>query len=282
MYKRNGKIAETGRSSVYTGQSLKDGKTIVLKKIAYFGGGAQADASAKRSRQEIAILKKAQHKNIIALIDIISNDALLGSSKPTKSLYIVMEHCEQTLADIIPTVTRPLRNSILFQILDGLEYIHSLNILHRDIKPSNILISHGTVKIADFGISRECSGTMTQLQGTLAYMAIEILLGSTAYTRTVDLWSLGCLFWEMTTHQICFPGTGQLDQIAKIVCTLGVTPEEALLLSGLPYGGLVKTPRPASSTLAELTEEDAAILSVLLSYNPAKRALSPSLLSRLL
>ena len=90
---------------------------------------------------------------------------------------------------------------IVYQILKCLKYLHSADILHRDLKPANILLnSECNVKVADFGLARSLSSAhnetapvMTDYVATRWYRAPEILLGSTKYTKGVDMWSLGCI-----------------------------------------------------------------------------------------
>lgn len=91
----------------------------------------------------------------------------------------------------------------MIQILKGIIYLHSKNVIHRDIKGANILISDkGIVKLADFGLARifypgNKTYQYTNRVVTLWYRAPELLLGARNYSETVDVWSLGCVFAEM-------------------------------------------------------------------------------------
>lgn len=116
----------------------------------------------------------------------------------------------------------------MFQILQGLAFIHRHGFFHRDLKPENILCS-GTeiVKIADFGLVREIRSRppYTDYVSTRWYRAPEVLLHSTTYSSPIDLWALGCIAAEIYTYRPLFPGTTETDQLYKI-CALRGTPDE--------------------------------------------------------
>ena len=93
------------------------------------------------------------------------------------------------------------------EICLGLEEIHSKNLIHRDLKPDNIFLTkERQLKIGDFGISKKINNineyAKTQV-GTLSYMAPEIIKGE-FYNNKVDIWSLGCIIYELCTLDYCF------------------------------------------------------------------------------
>jgi serine/threonine protein kinase len=111
-----------------------------------------------------------------------------------------------------------------------MEYVHSHRIMHRDLKPSNILLNLGDepkVKLADFGLSRDvhtftCArARYTRCIQTLWYRAPEILLGIKRYDQPVDVWSLGCILYEIMTAEPLFAGTVSIDQLWKIFGKVG-------------------------------------------------------------
>lgn len=93
--------------------------------------------------------------------------------------------------------------SYMYQLLEGIAYCHVHRVLHRDLKPQNLLIDNrGHIKLADFGLARAFSipvRTYTHEVVTLWYRAPEILLGAKSYSTAVDVWSLGCIFFEMVS-----------------------------------------------------------------------------------
>ncbi|KAK9200647.1 hypothetical protein WN944_015845 [Citrus x changshan-huyou] len=122
-------------------------------------------------------------------------------------------------------------NYFLYQILRGLKYIHSANVLHRDLKPSNLLLNANCdLKICDFGLARVTSETdfMTEYVVTRWYRAPELLLNSSDYTAAIDVWSVGCIFMELMDRKPLFPGRDHVHQLRLLIELIG-TPSEAEL-----------------------------------------------------
>lgn len=107
----------------------------------------------------------------------------------------------------------------LYQLLRGLKYIHSANVLHRDLKPSNLLLNANCdLKICDFGLARTTSETdfMTEYVVTRWYRAPELLLNCSEYTAAIDVWSVGCILMEIIRREPLFPGKDYVQQLALI------------------------------------------------------------------
>lgn len=109
---------------------------------------------------------------------------------------------------------------IVYQVLKALKFMHSGELIHRDLKPSNILLnSLCHAKVADFGLARSVAyneeehqaPVLTEYVATRWYRAPEILLGSTKYTKAVDMWSVGCILGELIIGKAIFPGTSTLN-----------------------------------------------------------------------
>eukprot|EP00996_Jenningsia_fusiforme_P000453 NODE_1398_length_1552_cov_37.000000_g1259_i0.p1 GENE.NODE_1398_length_1552_cov_37.000000_g1259_i0~~NODE_1398_length_1552_cov_37.000000_g1259_i0.p1 ORF type:complete len:303 (-),score=40.96 NODE_1398_length_1552_cov_37.000000_g1259_i0:84-992(-) len=113
----------------------------------------------------------------------------------------------------------------------GWPFLHSRNIIHRDLKPSNILLNNrGIAKICDFGFVRQVrrhhESRYTPVVVTLWYRPPEILLGSQEHTFALDMWSAGCILFEMYTRTVLFHGKDDLTQLDQIYAMCGV-PDEA-------------------------------------------------------
>ena len=109
----------------------------------------------------------------------------------------------------------------MYQTLQALLHCHQRRIMHRDIKPSNLLIGEDekTIKLADFGLARSFGlplKTYTHEVVTLWYRAPEVLLGQNHYSTAVDIWSLGCLFYELGHNKALFYGESEIGTLFKI------------------------------------------------------------------
>ena len=111
-------------------------------------------------------------------------------------------------------------------------FCHQLKVLHRDIKPQNLLVSkEGVLKIADFGLARS-SGipvkNYTHEVVTLWYRAPDVLLGSTSYSTSIDIWSIGCIFAELVMMKPIFAGKNNEQQLNAIFKVLGTPSTDVL------------------------------------------------------
>merc|ERR1712217_512943 len=165
---------------------------------------------------------------------------------------------------------------------------HSAGLVHRDLKPSNILIdSQCRMKLADFGLARSVGengdiansgeNTMTDYVATRWYRAPEILLGSSRYTRGVDLWSLGCIFGELLTGKPTFPGSSTMNQLDRILELTNKpsledihamkSPFAATMLEALP----LTPPKPIYLIFLNASLEALDLLNGLLQFSPFRR-----------
>ncbi|KAJ3247094.1 hypothetical protein HDU77_008716, partial [Chytriomyces hyalinus] len=167
----------------------------------------------------------------------------------------------------------------MHQICKGLEYIHGKGIFHRDIKPENILVKDFNIKIADFGSCRGIHSKQpyTEYIATRWYRPPECLLCDGIYTFKMDIWSAGCVLYEVISKAPLFPGANELDQIHRIHNIMG-TPSPKLLKQML--GNRASSPKfqftPKEGTgiktlLPYVSQECLDIIHALLIYNPDDR-----------
>jgi len=118
----------------------------------------------------------------------------------------------------------------MYQVLKALEHSHKNGIFHRDIKPENILLLGEQVKLADFGSCRGIYSRppFTEYISTRWYRAPECLLTDGYYGYKMDIWGVGCVFFEMLSMFPLFPGNNELDQINKIHNIIGTPSQEIL------------------------------------------------------
>ncbi|KAH1097381.1 Mitogen-activated protein kinase NTF4 [Gossypium arboreum] len=200
---------------------------VALKKIA---NAFDNKIDAKRTLREIKLLRHMDHENVVAIRDIIPPP----QRECFNDVYIAYELMDTDLHQIIRSnqaLSEEHCQYFLYQILRGLKYIHSANVLHRDLKPSNLLLNANCdLKICDFGLARVTSESdfMTEYVVTRWYRPPELLLNSSDYTAAIDVWSVGCIFMELMDRKPLFPGRDHVHQLRLLMELIG-TPSEAEL-----------------------------------------------------
>ncbi|KAL5275232.1 CDK19 family protein [Megaselia abdita] len=191
----------------------KESREYALKQIE----GTGLSMSACR---EIALLRELKHKNVITLIRVFLSHTdrkvfLLFDFAEHDLWHIIKYHRAAKAAKRSVVVPKAMVKSLLYQILDGIHYLHSNWVLHRDLKPANILVmgegnERGRVKIADMGFARLFNAPLKPLADldpvvvTFWYRAPELLLGARHYTKAIDIWAIGCIFAELLTSEPIF------------------------------------------------------------------------------
>ncbi|WAQ84180.1 hypothetical protein PtA15_4A632 [Puccinia triticina] len=227
------------------------GAAVAIKKFKPDRDGEASYTGISQSAcREIMLNREIGHENLTALQEVMLQD---------KAIYLVFEYCEHDFLQIIhhhsqtrSAIPEPTLKALLFQLLNGLAYLHANWIVHRDLKPANILVTErGVVKIGDLGLARSFHSPIQSLYAsdkvvvTIWYRAPELLLGARHYSPAIDVWSVGCILGELLCLRPIFKGDEakpephhaskkaaasgvpfQKDQLAKIFDVLGTPSKE--------------------------------------------------------
>ncbi|PAA72202.1 hypothetical protein BOX15_Mlig010622g1, partial [Macrostomum lignano] len=207
-YSYNDKLNPIGAGSfskVYIGQGPHGRVAVKLVQWCSSGG---VNYGSLRELSTLKRLQRCQHPNVLKLLDVFVSEL-----NQTFCQHLVFELMDCDLRQLMRArgdrpLEVPLVASLGRQLLSGLAHLHRHRMLHRDIKPQNLLLdwSATVLKIADFNSSRLCSWErcLSRVATTLAYRAPEALL-SASYGTPADVWSTGCIFYEMLTGLWPFP-----------------------------------------------------------------------------
>ncbi|XP_024525121.1 mitogen-activated protein kinase kinase kinase 3 [Selaginella moellendorffii] len=196
---QKGKLIGNGTFGyVYVGfDSNNIGRMCAMKEVRIIGDNDQSKESAKQLGQEITLLSRLRHQNIVQYY---------GSEAVEDNLYIYLEYVSGGSIHKLLQDYGPFKESVIRrytrQILSGLSFLHSVETVHRDIKGANILVdTNGVVKLGDFGMAKHITAQSFPLscKGSPYWMAPEILKSTHGYDLSVDIWSLGCTVIEMAT-----------------------------------------------------------------------------------
>lgn len=172
--------------------------------------------------REVGLLRRLKHRNIMGLVEVFYND-------DKGKIYMILEFCCAVLKDMLeesPQKKFPSWQAHFYfvQLVDGLEYLHSQQIIHKDIKPGNLLLdTAGVLKIADFGVAEVLGrfapdDTCRTSQGTPAFQPPEIANGLEAFSGVkVDVWSAGVTLFNFSTGSYPFEG----DTIFRLFEAIG-------------------------------------------------------------
>lgn len=199
-------LGEGSFGKAYLCENLSDNSHCVIKQIPLDGLDEQ---EKKETYNEVLILKKVNHSNIIKFIDVFKK------SKPINTLNIVTEYAddgdlnqkiEKLKQKKSPFTEKEIIN-YLIQICLALNHIHKKKIIHRDLKSGNIFLTKGgLVKLGDFGISKGFKNTWEKAKskvGTPYYLSPEII-NNKPYDSKSDIWALGVMLYEMITFKMPF------------------------------------------------------------------------------
>ena len=213
-------LGMVGEGSYGMVMKCKHKETKQLVAIKKFIESEEDRMVSKIAKREVKMLQSLRHVNLVNLLEVF---------RKKKRLYLVFEYVERTVLDDLEKHPMGLSFQqvcgLTWQVMNGVQFIHSNSIIHRDIKPENVLISAGgVVKLCDFGFARFIAGPnekYTDYVATRWYRAPELLVGDVHYDKGVDIWATGCLISEMLTGEPLFPGDSDIDQIYHITKCLG-------------------------------------------------------------
>lgn len=201
------RIGEGSFGKVYRGRRKYSGLIVALKFVTKQGKSAR---DLENLRQEINILRRLNHCNIIAMMDSFETEG---------EFCMVTEYAQGELFQVLEdehSLPEEEIRTIAIQLIQALHVLHSNRIIHRDMKPQNILIgSKQQIKLCDFGFARAIAhdtSLLRSIKGTPLYMAPE-LVQEKPYNYTVDLWSLGVILYELATGRPPF----YTDRIVSLI-----------------------------------------------------------------
>ena len=194
------KLSESATSRVSLAESFSDCSLVAIKELNFDSLAVNQLDHRANLLNESKILATLSHPNVIKLIEPFSGGGGNGTG------WIVLEYCEGgDLGEMIRSGDYTAGNlkEIIVQLLLAVKYLHDRNILHRDLKLRNIFFSSRNsgiirIKIGDFGISRCLTGNQlaTTMVGTPYYLSPE-LCANQPYDKSIDIWSLGCVIYEL-------------------------------------------------------------------------------------
>ena len=218
-------IGDGTYGQVYEGINKETNKKVAIKKLK----NKMSSWEDCILQNEVRFLRKLNHENVVKLLEVIREQ--------NSDVSYIFEYCDCNLFQFIENhrkqkmfISEMKIRNIIYQIVCGVKYLHSCNIMHRDLKPENILmiINNNLIKIADFGTAKEIpeykNNSLTDYVCTRWYRAPECTLKSTNYNEKIDVWAIGCIMAELYTLKPLFPGIDEFDQLNKILKIVG-TPD---------------------------------------------------------
>jgi serine/threonine-protein kinase len=266
-YRVERELGQGGMATVYLAHDIKHDRKVALKvlreEVAHSVG-------ADRFLREIHLAAKLNHPNILALFDSGNIDGVL--------FYVMPAVDGQSLRELLDATPQlPIADAvrIVSEVASALEHAHRHGVVHRDIKPENILLHDGRALVADFGIGKALSdvdgSTFTQTGtnvGTPAYMSPEQAVGESVDGRS-DLYSLGCVLYEMLVGEPPFTGPTIQAVIAKRFVQ---TPADVCALrEGVPRSIAVAVQRSMARTPVDRYETASALIAALREMAPGPR-----------
>ncbi|XP_068543304.1 serine/threonine-protein kinase 36 isoform X4 [Anas acuta] len=237
-YRVLGAVGGGSFGTVYKARRRHSAQVVAMKFIPKVGRSRQELRSLRR---EMEVMRGLRHPNIVRMLD---------SFETEQEVVVVTEYAEGELFQILEddgSLPEEQVQAIAAQLVSALYYLHSHRILHRDMKPQNILLGKdGVIKLCDFGFARAMSihtMVLTSIKGTPLYMSPE-LVEEKPYDHTADLWSVGCILYELFVGTPPFY-TSSIFQLVSLIVKDPVKWPEAIspVFKSFLQGLLMKDPR---------------------------------------
>jgi eukaryotic-like serine/threonine-protein kinase len=256
-YRVEGELGRGGMARVYRGTDGVLGRPVAVKVLS--PQYAQDANFVTRFRREAQAAARLNHPNLVQVYDTGSDDGVH---------YIVMEYVEaKTLADYLAGGGRIMPDravELAEAVCDALGVAHAQGVIHRDVKPANIMVTRdGQVKVTDFGIARVTTNETVEqtaaVLGTASYLSPEQAQGGAIDQRS-DLYSLGCVLYEMLTGQPPFTADSPVAVASKHVLEQPIAPSRlnhdvAPGLDAIVMKALAKNPDNRYQNAAEMKED---------------------------
>lgn len=217
----------------------------------------------------------------------VSNIFITGGRSHFEELYVINDLMETDLASTLKStqaLTEDHCQFFLYQIMRGMKYVHSAQVIHRDLKPRSLFVnSNCDLKIGDFALARirfsvkEWVCPMTEYVCTRWYRAPEVLCSWTDYSLAIDIWSIGCILAEMLMRKALFPGVNTQNQLDLIIGLLGSPDGDELMkipnekcrkfINSLPK----IEARPFADVFVDSTDASRELLALMLRWDPDQR-----------
>ncbi|KAJ7994595.1 hypothetical protein DPEC_G00251100 [Dallia pectoralis] len=275
-----------GNGLVFSAVDTDCDKRVAVKKIILTD-----PQSVKHALREIKIIRRLDHDNIVKVFETLGPSGRhltedIVSLTEVNSVYIVQEYMETDLCQLLERglLSEDHARLFMYQLLRGLKYIHSANVLHRDLKPANLFVNTEdlVLKIGDFGLARimdphySHKGHLSEGLVTKWYRSPRLLLSPNNYTKAIDMWAAGCIFAEMLTGKTLFAGAHELEQMQLILESIPVLREEDRqeLHKVIPVfirSDMSQPHNPLAKLLPDVSAQALDFLEKILTFNPMDR-----------
>lgn len=274
------KIASGNFGTVFEGYIQNRRNKVAVKQIRV----CQKTASIRQACRELKIISEVKHSNVVKMLNAFMSGEFLWI---TTELYLTDLSKLLKLDALYNRLGIDGILRISYEIVCGLQYLHSMKILHRDMKPSNVMIDHNlSAKIGDFGSSRlyECSERpMTEYVVTRWYRAPEIICSVGQYGPQIDVWATGCIIAELLSRKPLLPGRSSMDQMHILFRIFGTpSPEDAAFIvddeavswlkTVIPQEGIgISEAIPTTFSTVAVRQKLLPIIADMMKFNPKKR-----------